>query len=51
MATLFRELSLTPEVFKRRGFYRLQELEHLHGDGYLSDDLRWIKARPDGCAG
>jgi nucleoside-diphosphate-sugar epimerase len=51
MAALFRELSLTPEIFKRRGFYRLQELEHLHGDGYLSDDLRWIKARPVGCDG
>lgn len=46
MATLFRELCLTPEIFKRRGFYRLQELEHLHGAGYLSDELRWLKARP-----
>lgn len=46
MATLFQELSLDVEMFKRRGFYRLQELEHLLGEGYLSEALRWKAPRP-----
>ncbi len=46
MAALFEELSFNMEIFKRRGFYRLQELEYLYGGGYLSDDLFWLKNRP-----
>jgi nucleoside-diphosphate-sugar epimerase len=46
LVVLFRKLPLTPAMFKQRGFYRLQELEHLHENGYLSDDLRWQKDRP-----
>ena len=46
MSTRFQELSLTNEVFKQRGFYRLQQLEYLHENGYLSDELRWLKALP-----
>jgi hypothetical protein len=46
MSTRFQELSLTNEVFKQRGFYRLQQLEYLHENGYLSDELRWLKAHP-----
>ena len=47
MAERLAGLGFTPAVFKRRGFYRLQELEHLHEHGYLSDDLRWLQPRPD----
>ncbi len=46
MVELFKKLPLTKEIFKNRGFYRLQQLEYLHDNGYLSDDLRWIKDRP-----
>lgn len=46
LAAKFRELNLDMELFKRRGFYRLQQLEYLHENGFLSDDLHWIKARP-----
>lgn len=42
MAALFQTLSFNGEVFKRKGFYRLQELEYLYEHGYLSDDLRWV---------
>ena len=44
MVERFSALSLSREMFKRRGFYRLQQLEYLHGNGYLSDDLFWIKS-------
>jgi len=47
MVERFTTLQLSNEVFKRRGFYRLQQLEHLHGNGYLSDDLFWLKKLPD----
>jgi len=43
MATLLKDLPLTREKFKSRGFYRLQQLEYLHEEGYLSDDLFWLK--------
>jgi len=46
MVDLFQKLPLTPEMFKRTGFYRLQALEYLHNNHYLSDDLRWLKDRP-----
>ena len=52
LAALFRDLPLDREAFKRREFYRLQQLEYLYDQGYLSDDLRWLKPRPhrpDGC--
>lgn len=45
MASQFKSLSLSNEVFKSRGFYRLQQLEYLHGNGYLSDDLFWLKSQ------
>lgn len=47
MAALFKELFFNKEAFKRRGFYRLQELEYLYENGYLSDDLFWLKSRPN----
>jgi cupin fold WbuC family metalloprotein len=48
MAALFRELPLDQETFKRRQFYRLQELEYRHEHGDLSDDLRWQIPRLSG---
>jgi nucleoside-diphosphate-sugar epimerase len=44
MATRLRALPLTRELFKSRGFYRLQQLEQLHGAGLLDDSLRWLPA-------
>lgn len=46
MACKFEELSFSREKFKQRGFYRLQQLEYLFENGYLSEDLTWIKDRP-----
>lgn len=43
MANKFHELSFTREIFKSRGFYRLQQLEYLHENNFISDDLYWIK--------
>ena len=45
MVTLFDKISFTNDIFKSRGFYRLQELEYLYENGYLSDNLRWLKDR------
>lgn len=45
MAALFEGLHFNKEKFKRRGFYRLQQLENLHKDGFLSDDLHWLKKK------
>jgi nucleoside-diphosphate-sugar epimerase len=42
----FRELGLTEGKFKDRKYYRLQTIEDLYGEHYLSDELRWLKARP-----
>lgn len=43
LAARLQQLPLTHELFKARGFYRLQQLEFLHSQGFLSDDLRWRK--------
>ncbi len=45
MVETFETIKLNRAQFKSRGFYRLQELEYLHANSYLSDDLRWIKRR------
>jgi len=45
MLSIFRKLLLTPEVFKSRGFYRLQKLEDLYAGGFLSPDLFWLKTK------
>lgn len=34
---------LTSASFRNKGFYRLQQLEFLINEGYLSDELRWKK--------
>jgi cupin fold WbuC family metalloprotein len=41
LVTLFEQIRLDTATFKRREFYRLQQLEYLHGNGYVSDALRW----------
>ncbi|MBU1092510.1 SDR family oxidoreductase [Patescibacteria group bacterium] len=46
MVDLFQKLSLDTDIFKRRGFYRLQALEYLYNNHYLSDNLLWLKDRP-----
>jgi nucleoside-diphosphate-sugar epimerase len=46
MAELFKKLNFNSEMFKRRGFYRLQQLEYLYGNDFLSEDLFWLKGKP-----
>jgi cupin fold WbuC family metalloprotein len=47
MAALFHEIGLDTAMFRRREFYRLQQLEYLHDNGWVSDELRWqIPALP-----
>ena len=41
MITGLNELSFDEELFKHRGFYRLQHLEDLYENGEISNDLRW----------
>ena len=43
MMQYFKELPLTEEQFNNIGFYRLQKMEYLLKNGYLSEDLFWIK--------
>lgn len=43
MIGVFQEAGLDEKKFKDKGFYRLQQLEYLHENGYLSDELRWVK--------
>jgi len=45
MVAQLANLQLSNEKFKSRGFYRLQQLEYLHENGYLSDDLFWLKSQ------
>ena len=43
MLKKFKEVNLTKEQFENINFYRLQKLEWLIRNGYISDNLRWIK--------
>ena len=43
MAAKFEELAFNEKLFKQTGYYRLQQLEFLYENGFLSDDLRWLK--------
>lgn len=43
MVETFEKIKLNKDQFKKRDFYRLQQLEYLHENGYLSDDLNWLK--------
>lgn len=47
MAAKFEALGFDAKLFKQRGYYRLQQLEFLYENRYLSDELRWIKNQPD----
>jgi len=37
------KLNLDRDTFNRREFYRLQQIEYLHKDKQINDDLFWIK--------
>jgi len=41
----FSKLVLTEDDFRNINFYRLQKMEHLLQNGYLTDDLTWKGAR------
>ncbi len=43
MIQTFKKIKFNEDLFKKRGFYRLQELEYLHTNGYLNDSLKWLK--------
>jgi len=47
LVRLFKDLSLIYDIFKKRDFYRLQKLEYLFNNGFLSKDLYWLKERPN----
>lgn len=46
MVDRLRTMGLTEPRFKNTRFYRLQTIEALHREGYISDELRWIRPRP-----
>jgi nucleoside-diphosphate-sugar epimerase len=46
LVPVLQQAGLSHARFTDRGFYRLQQLEYLHSGGYLSDELRWLKAPP-----
>ena len=41
MVSGLHDLSFSSEIFKRKGFYRLQHLEYLYDQNLICDDLRW----------
>jgi nucleoside-diphosphate-sugar epimerase len=41
-----RAVGLDEKQFKYKNFYRLQKIESLYQDHYLSEDLRWLRERP-----
>ena len=45
MVALFYKISISPKLFKSRKFYRLQKLEDLHADGFITDELLWLKQK------
>lgn len=47
IVSTLNDLSFNTEIFKRRGFYRLQHLEYLYEKNYISDELRWIANQPN----
>lgn len=44
MISGFRRQNLTREMFKSKNFYRLQKIEYLYQNGYLSPELRWLRS-------
>lgn len=47
LAEKLEEIHLDLATFKNKGFYRLQQLEYLYENGYISDDLYWLKNKPE----
>ncbi len=41
----FKETNLTVEKFKNINYYRLQKIEHLFQNRYVSEDLTWISQK------
>ena len=37
----FKEISLTQDIFNKREFYRLQQIEFLHNTNQINDNLLW----------
>ena len=37
-----KDLELSKETFNRREYYRLQQIEFLHKENYIDDDLFWL---------
>ena len=46
MANKLQELNFNEKTFKQTEFYRLQQLEFLYENGFISEDLRWLKTQP-----
>ncbi|MGA2967984.1 MAG: SDR family oxidoreductase [Candidatus Levyibacteriota bacterium] len=47
MLKTFQAMKLTEAQFKKRDFYRLQTIERLYQEHFLSSDLRWLKAKEE----
>lgn len=47
MAAKFDSVGFNAKLFKLTGYYRLQQLEYLYENHFISDDLRWIKNQPE----
>lgn len=43
----FKKQNLTGEMFKNRDFYRLQKIDYLYQNQFLSPDLRWLRPLPE----
>jgi nucleoside-diphosphate-sugar epimerase len=43
LLTELREIDLNKEFFNRKEFYRLQQIEFLHKQNMIDDDLFWVK--------
>ncbi|MCW8899143.1 MAG: NAD(P)-dependent oxidoreductase [Gammaproteobacteria bacterium] len=39
----FQDIGLSKDMFNRKEFYRLQQIEFLHKENLINDDLFWVK--------
>lgn len=46
MVERFASMDFNNQIFKRKGFYRLQHLEYLLANGNVTDELNWSKNPP-----
>jgi nucleoside-diphosphate-sugar epimerase len=46
MVERFASMDFNNQIFKRKGFYRLQHLEYLLANAYVTDELNWSKNPP-----